>query len=153
MILDTNLKNKASAQYLNFDFNSATLFNGNIILAGDDGLLKHTGDLDGTTKIPAYFEPIETDLGISNPKRLRAIYVSYEAVSALVVTVTSELGESYTDSLPSTSGENKIVELNPWRSLYGRYFTFNIGNSSTGGFFAVEYIEVVPTVLAHRRGV
>lgn len=151
MILDTNLTNNASSQYLNFDFNSATLFNGAILFAGDTGLFKLNGDLDGTAKIPAYFELGETDFGISNPKRLRAIYVSYESVSSLTITVSTEQGNSQTFSLPGTSGENKIEKLIPGRDLFGRYFTFNIGNGTTGGFFAIEYIQVVPNVLSHWR--
>jgi len=153
MILDTNIKNRASSQYLNFDFNSACSFNGSVMVAGSSGLFKLAGDLDDTAKIPAYFEPVETDMGISNPKRLRAIYVSYEAVSALVITVSTELGNSQSFTLPATAGENKIEKLIPNRDLHGRYFTFNIGNGTTGGAFAVEYIQAVPNVLAHRRSI
>lgn len=153
MILDTNLKNRASSQYLNFDFNSACLFNGSILGAGDSGLFKLTGDMDNTVNIPAYFEVCETDLGVSNPKRLRAVYMSYESTTPVVMTISTETPDSVQQTIvfPSTGGENKVKKEIVSRGLHGSYFTFHVGNGSAGGFFAIEYIQIVPISRTHRR--
>lgn len=145
--LCSNLKARcATTQFDNFNFDSAVRFGDTILLAGESGLLKYAGDDDNGQGIAAYFEPVTIDLGISNDKRIRFVYLDVIASGNLTMVVSTDRGLSETITVPISGSGNHSVRVPVSRAVYGRYFTFNIGNGDTGLDFSVNRIEVLPIV-------
>lgn len=150
IVFDTNVKAKsATAQYLNFDYNSMVKFGDDFLCASEDGLFKVSGDSDNGEAITSYFEPGTTDFGISNEKKLRCFYISYEASGNLELTVSTELGFSETISIPASTPGQKARKETVSRSVRGRYFTFQI--KGVGVDFSIDEIKVLPLIIGHGR--
>ena len=146
MILCTNLKNRATTQFTSFDFDSMAKIGNSYMCAGSSGLYILAGDLP---VVSAYFEPVETDFGISNLKRIRSVTLEYYSASALTITVSTEKGLSDTLTFPSSSGKTISRDVTVNRSVYGVYFTFKI---SGFGAFSIESLQVPsPTILPRER--
>lgn len=146
--LDTNLSAKnATTQYLNFNYDSMVKFGNKFLCASDSGLFEVTGSTDDGSGIESYFEPVTMDFGISNEKRLRSVYIGYEAADDLTLLISTELGKSAFYTIPaSTPGQHgkKVVVS---RALRGRYWTFQIYSNSVP--FSVDEIKVLPIVRGH----
>lgn len=148
--LATNLKAGAAAtQFLNFEFNSMVKMGNKFLCAGDAGLFEHTGTMDNGVAITSYFEPITTDFGIASEKKLRSIYLGYEADADLTLTISTDLGYSEIITIPAAAAGQKARKVPVSRSVRGRYFTFQI--KSTGADFSVDEIKVLPIVIGHGR--
>lgn len=147
--LDTNLKAKsATTQYLGFDYNSMVKFGGKFFCASESGLFEVSGSTDNSVAITGYFEPATTDFGISNIKKLRCIYLSYEAVSTLTLTVSTELGFSEVIAVPAAVAGQNAKKIPVSRSVRGRFFTFQIKSVDD---FSIDEIKVLPIIIGHGR--
>lgn len=155
IVFDTNLGfQNATTQYLNFDFDSITKFENKFFCAGSTGLycMKGTTDMfpsDNNTydDLICYFELNDMDFGISQEKRLRAIYFGYESDGDLLVKVSTELSNEESYNLPASTSGQHARKVNINRSLKGRYWTIQIYGSGT--FFAIDHISVLPIVRSH----
>ena len=146
--LSTNLKAKsATTQFVNFEYNSMVKMGNKFLCAGDNGLFEHTGATDNGAAITSYFEPVTTDFGISNEKKLRAVYIGYEAGGNLTLTVSTDLGLSESITIPASTAGQKARKIPISRSVRGRYFTFQI--KSVGVDFSIDHISVLPIVRSH----
>ena len=146
--LDTNLKaNAATTQYVDYAYNSLVKIGGKFFLAGDTGLFEVTGSSAFEETVTAYFEIPTMDFNISNAKRLRAVYIGYEADGNLVLTISTELGLSDVYSIPATSAGQHARRIMISRKLKGRYWTFQI--KGVGIRFSVDEISVLPIVRGH----
>jgi len=146
--LSTNLKaGAATTQFADFAYNSMVKVGGKFFCAGDNGLFEHTGDLDDTKKIESYFEPVTMDFGISSEKRMRCIYLGYESSADFTLTVTTELGQTDTITIPASAPGQQARKIPMSRSVRGRYWTFQI--HSTGVDFSIDHISVLPIVRGH----
>lgn len=86
----TNLKNNASTQYSNFDFQSMAVIHGTILGAGTVGLRKLCcGTDDAGTNIDAYFIPATSNFG-SGKKRSRYVYADMECDGSIQVSLTGD---------------------------------------------------------------
>ena len=154
MVLSTNLKTKATTQFTNFDFDSVVNFKDSILLAGASGLFQYTGETDNGTDVIGYFE-ITTDFGIKQDKRIRFVYMTFEASSDLILTVTTDRShtEAYTVSVDSSGQHSARIAIS--RALYGRFFTFQVKNSPDdesedfSNDFSIDKISVLPIVRSH----
>jgi hypothetical protein len=146
--LNINLKNRATTQYLNYSFNSMVRFGDKVLGANSYGLFNLIGDTDNTVLISAYFSPVMTDFGISNPKRMRYIYLGYEASGNLQVDIQADelTARSYTVVSSKTGQQRKRVVCG--RDGKGRYWTFTFKNVS-GCDFSIDSVQVMPIVLNH----
>ena len=148
--LDTNLKAKsATTQYLSFSYDSMVKSGDRYICASPDGLFEHSGLSDNGTAITSYFEPVTTDFGISNEKKLRSVYLGYEAAGNLTLTVSTELGFTEDIIIPASAAGQKARKVPISRSVRGRYFTFQI--KGVGVDFSVDEIKVLPIIIGHGR--
>lgn len=147
IILDTNtVMHGATGQYSCVDINSMVKFGGKFFCASDSGLFEVTGTQDSGADITSYFETGLMDFGIQNEKRLRFLYVGYEAAGAVTVTITTELGLSDTYTLPATTDLQSGYRITVSRKLRGRYFKFKF----SGAGFAIDHVAVLPIVRGHR---
>ena len=150
IVLDTNLKAKsATTQYLNFNYDSMVRFGERFLCASDNGLFELTGETDSGENITSYFEPVTTDFGISNEKKLRCLYIGYESSGDLTLKVSTDLGFLETIIMPASTVGQKARKIPVSRSVRGRYFTFQI--KSVGVDFSIDEIKVLPIIIGHGR--
>ncbi len=143
--LDINTKNRATTQYTNWPFNSMVRFGGKYLGASNSGLFEIGGSSDNQKPIAAYFEPVRTDFGISNPKRLRFMYFGFESDGDLEVeiTVDEQVVRTYTITARKTGQQR--VRLVIGRDGQGRYWSFRVKNTS-GCDFSIDSVQVLPIV-------
>lgn len=142
MILDTNLKNRATGQYLNFDVNAIVKFDGKYWASGDGGfyLLE---DID--TMKEAYFLTGTMDFGINNDKRLRYVYLSLESTDNLSLTINTEKVAAITFPVTIAGTGQQDVRVSITRNLYGRFWTFKVSGTCD---FSIDEIRVLPIIRA-----
>ncbi|MBA3015328.1 MAG: hypothetical protein KKD63_11040 [Proteobacteria bacterium] len=142
--LSTNLVTRnATTQFVGYDFNSMVNFNGTQIVANDSGLFVLGGNSDEGVDIDAYFQPVLSDFGDAHPKRLRFIYLGFEADGQITVTTSDGLPEEAAESetktiTPRFVGQQR-VRIPVTRALHGRYWSFRIANKN-GADFSVDSI-------------
>ena len=143
--LDTNLKaGFATTQYINFSVNSIVRFNHTTLCATSSGLYQHTD----TESVVGYFE-IVTDFGITNKKKIRFIQISFDSDSDLVVDVSTELDRSQTIVVPVSSSGRQTARVAVNRNIFGRFWTFQIGNMSNGCNFSIDEIKAMLVIMRH----
>ena len=140
MILDTNLKNRATGQYLNFDVNSICKFNQAYWAAGSDGFYKL---VEADTTKEAYFVTATMDFGINNDKRLRYVYLSIESTGNLSLIINTEKVSAKTYSVNISGYGQQDIRIPISRELYGRFWTFKISGTCD---FSIDEIKVLPIV-------
>lgn len=143
--LDTNMKaGFATTQYIDFAINSIIRFNGSTLCATSAGLYEHTN----TNTAEAFFE-ITTDLGVTNEKKIRFIRISFDAADDLLITVSTELDRSQDIIVPVSSSGRHTAEVTVDRNVFGRFWTFQIGNAPNDGNFSIDEIKVLPVIMPH----
>lgn len=148
LTLDTLLKTGATGQYLNFDFNSMCGYNGRYIGANENGLFALEGDSDNGADIDAFLETRTDDMGLDNPKRLRFLYLAYEADGDLAVTVTAEGNGSQTKVFDSTVTGQQRRRKSVTRALKSKDWKIKVANTD-GCDFSLNSIKVLPVILSH----
>ena len=148
-VLDHNLQARATTQYINYDFNSMVKFGDKYLGACSDGIYELDGDTDDGDYIGAYFEPIVTDFGISNPKKVRFLFLGYESEGNLIVTLAANEGseQSYVVDSIKTGQQERRISTN--RNMQGRYITFRVSNV-LGCDFGLDSIDVALIIMPHR---
>jgi len=144
-VLDHALQARATTQYIDYEFNSMVKFGDVYLGASTDGIYELDGDTDDGDAIGAYFEPVVTDFGINNPKKVRFIFLGYEAEGDLIVTLGDNRSQkSFTvDSVVTGQQWRRITGS---RSIRGRYLTFQVSNVD-GCDFGIDSIDVALVVM------
>lgn len=149
--MDTNLKaSRATTQFTNYGFNSYANFNGRQLAASDSGISLLGGESDNGADIEAYFEPVTTDFGDGHPKRLRFLYLGYEADGQIVVTI-AEAGKpakAEAKTIGSKLVGQQRARVPVSRVLSGRYWMFRIGNKN-GSDFAIDSMHCLYLSRSH----
>lgn len=140
----------AVTQYCEYNFNSFCKIGDKHYGATDDGIFELVGDDDNGEDIDAWFELPMSDFGISNVKRLRRIYLGYEATGDLTVKVKDNEDNERTYPLDNITTDKQIGgRITVERDQLGRYWGLRIDNVR-GAYFAIDSIEVVPVVLGRK---
>lgn len=144
--ITVNTDTAVSSQYAGFDFNSACVFNGVVLFAGDSGIVTNTGSLDNATKISSSFQIASTDLGIKHQKKLRRLYITGTFEKKLQVTAIFDDTSTavYTVDCPPTLGETQ-VDLNINSDDRGGLVGLDVANVD-GGDFSIDVIEAIITL-------
>ncbi len=144
-VLDHAILPGATTQYINYDFNSMVRFGDKYLGACDEGIFELDGDTDNGKYIGACFEPITTDFNIESPKKVRFMFLGYEAEGDLLITLSADEGDeqSYTVSSTKTGQQRRRVTAN--RNMRGRYITFKVSNvrGCDFGFDAMDVTLIV----------
>jgi hypothetical protein len=145
------LRNLAVRQYQNFHFNSMAVFNGKYLALGPNGAFElETGDTDAGAPIDAFFEPVLSDWGIENEKRVRFMYVSARSDGKLKLTQIPDNGAAIEEEFtPAREDRQSYSRIPGWRNGRGAYWTFRLSNVD-GSYFEVNKIEVLPIVLGKK---
>lgn len=150
LTLCINLSNLACGQYCNYSFNSFCEIDGKHYGATDDGIFELVGDTDAGEDINAWLELPMSDFGINNVKRLRRIYLGYEATGDLIIKVKDNEDNERSYPLDNIALDKQIGgEVTIERDQLGRYWGLRIDNVR-GAYFAVDSIEVVPVILGRK---
>lgn len=140
----------AVTQYCNYNFNSFCEIGGKYYGATDDGIFEMVGDTDAGEDIDACFELPMSDFGINNVKKLRRIYVGYEATGDLIIKVKDNEDNERSYPLDNIATDKQIGgEVTIERDQLGRYWGERIENVR-GAYFAIDSIEVVPVILGRK---
>lgn len=131
----------AASQFFNHSANSAAVFNGQLLLARDDGLFVSSGDSDGMQTVGEDIVPIQidahvtlpvSDLGYNGEKGPRSIVLSGSFDGAMSVSLASQgrddaVVNTKTYTTPEISGRNgcKLALDSDQRS---RLMQFTISN-------------------------
>lgn len=146
------LERAAPTQYAGYDFNSMAKFGDVYLGAGENGIfVLDSGDRDAGSDIEAFFELATSDWGAAHPKRIRRLYVSYEADGDLMLTVQDDEGRSRNfvlePSFPDSKQHTSRVAIG--RDGRGTYWMVRIDNLN-GSDFSVDRIQVVPVLLGKK---
>ena len=138
----TNLTNRATTQILDLDFDSFCEAWGNPLAAGESGIYDLCCDDESEETISAYFETPVINLGNFEDKRLRFVYIGFEADSELTVSVSVD-GSDYRDYLviPKKTGRQR-VRIPVEKKEHGCYWQFKISNRK-GVFFAIDHLSTL----------
>lgn len=143
------LERTALSQYGNYNFNSMCKFNGAYLGANENGIFTlDSGDLDDTAEIEAFFELVTSDWGIAHQKRIRSIYLGYEADGNLMLTVKDDDDNQREYLIEPNHFGNKqhSTKLFGDRNGKGRYWMARIDNVN-GSDFSVDDIKILPVIL------
>lgn len=154
-----NTENQAVFTYEEWPFKyMATLSDGRMVAAGDEGLFLLGGDTDNGKEINASVTYGVTDLGgyakDDSPiddefiKRVNSVWFGYRSTGDIKVKVTA-LGSPYdeqTYSLASTDGKLTNGRVRPGAGLVARYWRFKLENTSGCRFHIVSsHVEFTPS--------
>lgn len=150
LTLCINLSNMAVTQYCEYNFNSFCKIGDKHYGATDDGIFELVGDDDNGEDIDAWFELPMSDFGISNVKKLRRIYLGYEATGDLIIKVKDNEDNERPYPLDNIALDKQVGgEVTIERDQLGRYWGLRIDNVR-GAYFAIDSIEVVPVILGRK---
>jgi len=149
LCLHCNLGNGAPSQFINYPFKSLCVFNDKILAAGPGGLFTIEGNEDNGGTIEAYAKLPTTDLGMSNQKRLRKMYVGYESDGEVDITVQLDERPGHDFRLSPTSSFQHGAELNGRRDQKGRYLSLTIKNID-GSDFSIDSIDALINILGRK---
>jgi len=144
-VLDYAIQPGGTTQYIDYDMNSMVKFGDTFLGASPDGIYELDGDTDDGDGIGAYFEPVVTDFGINNPKKVRFMFLGYEAEGDLIVTLGDNRSwvSGTVDSVRTGQQWRRITGV---RNVRGRYLTFRISNVN-GCDFGIDSIDVALVVM------
>ncbi len=150
LTLNINLSILAATQFCNYNFNSFCKIGDKYFGASDSGIFELEGDKDNGINIDAFFELPVSDFGIVNVKRIRKLYVGYEAKDDLIATVkdNEDNTRSYTLSYLDYDRQNG-GQVDVGRDGLGRYWQIRIDNTN-GCYFAVDSIDLLLVILGKK---
>jgi len=127
-----------------------TKFGEEYIGANEDGIfILDKADKDGDEDIDARFRSALTDFSALNFKRIRRVYLGYEADGDLEARIGADEKEDQVIEVPtrdeSLKEHGRVFPVG--RDVKGRYFDIEIRNLN-GADFSVDEITLVPIVLS-----
>lgn len=143
-----NRETGASSQYEQYGFNSFFQRADKYYGVADDGIYLLEGDTDAGAPIDALIETGRTNLGYTNEKRVRDVYLGVGSSNELYLKVDVD-NQTYVYSM-RTSGQavkNRPVEVG-W-GVKGDYWDFTLVNPD-GADFNLASISFMPIPLARR---
>ena len=149
--LNLQLHGSRFSQFQGFEFNSMVRFGDKFLGANESGLATIGGSTDNGAAIQAEIELPPHDFGVMNKKRVRFVYLGYEADGDIDINLTFDQNAATTITRRLTplegSGQQQGNREYFSRSAQGRYVTVNIRNVA-GSFFGLNSIEVLPIILS-----
>lgn len=143
--VDTHIKNRASSQYVGYDFNSMVMFNGQAIGANGEGLFTLEGDTDTGEQISAEFEIATTDFGMENEKRLRKAYIGMTCSGEMILRTKNDGINPRDYTVPGKRSGKQGNRVSIGRDGRGRFWSVRLKNKA-GSDFSVWSIKLLPIV-------
>lgn len=143
----------APTQYANYNFDAMCKFGDVYLGCNELGIFTLDGETDNNVHIAALFELLLTDFGIPNQKRIRKVYLGYEASGSLVLEVKDDEDNirRFTVSAALADHRQHGTRVPVGRDGKGRYWAFRLENVE-GCDFSVDSMDVLVTVLGKKSG-
>lgn len=139
--IDTNIYNRAAAQYMGVDFEGYAELLGSKLAVNSDGLFEVCcGDNDDGEDIDLHFAPVMTDFGIANPKRLRWLDIGFEADADFIVEVSADASPAEQYLVKAIVEGQQRARITITRDLRGKYWYIRVRNKY-GSRLSIDYIE------------
>jgi len=151
--LCTELSLLAPTQYSNYNFDSMCKFGDVYLGCNELGIFTLDGETDNNIHIAALFELLLTDFGVPNQKRIRKVYLGYEASGSLVLEIKDDDDNTrrYTVEAALANQRQHGARVPVGRDGKGRYWTFGVENVE-GCDFSLDSMDVLVTVLGKKSG-
>ena len=140
----------AMSRYTGYRFNSVAVIGGRLIAAGDGGLYELAGSNDAGGPIVATLTTGLSDVGDPQQKRVREVFVGYEADGTVAMKVSgtgigAEAGYTYT--LPGkTATDPTANRVKIGRGMRSRFWRFELSNPSGAPMKVAETRVVIDTL-------
>ena len=143
----------APTQYANYSFDAMCKFGDVYLGCNELGIFTLDGDTDNNVHIAAFLELLLTDFGIPNQKRIRKIYLGYEASGSLVLEVRDDDDNARRFTVEAALDDQRQhgVRVPTGRDGKGRYWTFRLENVD-GCDFSVDGMDALVTILGKKSG-
>jgi len=143
----------APTQYSNYNFDAMCKFGDVYLGCNELGVFSLDGDTDSNIHIDAFFELSLTDFGVPNQKRIRKVYLGYEASGSLVLEVKDDDNNvrRFTITAALDNQRQHGVRVPVGRDGKGRYWAFRLENVE-GCDFSVDSMDALITVLSRKSG-
>lgn len=153
LVVVMNLRNTNISQYMNYNFNSITVLNGQYIGANDKGIfVLNESEDDNGDKILSTIRLALTDFGIPLSKRIVSLRIAYEGDGILSFKIVTDEKEEearyYLLTSNRKSGQKEYV-LPIGRDGKGRYWSIEISNEY-GADFSIDSIIAKLAVLSFK---
>jgi hypothetical protein len=137
-----NTKTMSASQYELLTYNSLASISGVVLGASESGIFKLTED----AAVTSYFETKHFDMGTSNAKQLRAVYLTGVFIGSLSITSVIDKVDCETVTIVSESTvTSKTYRKNFSADHRGRFVGLKIANVG-GADFSVDNISVIFSV-------
>lgn len=132
---------KAVTELPEYDFNSIAIIQGKPFAANKQGLYQlNSGTTDSGTNFVSSVIFATTDFNIKNPKRLRYLYIGFDAENSFTVSVMvdNQIWRNYS-VIPSKTGlQQKRIPIG--KDGQGRYWTIKISSNSP---FRIDQLDAL----------
>lgn len=146
-----NTKTLAVTQYVNFNYNSYTFFNGKYIALNKTGIYELGGSDDNSSDIVASLKTGTIDTYGENINRLRDGYVTFRSDGdVLLKAVGDETNERIYTVANSTSDLIHERRIKFQRGIKDRYFSFELSNVS-GSSLDIDKLRIAMEPIRKRR--
>jgi len=144
--LHTNLKNGATTQLTDYNFNSYCKFGDVLLCCNQSGVDK----IDFTGLASSLFETFATNLDWPGNKRKRFIYLSVETEGTIIITPVIDGNDGTPVTFTPNNSGRQYMKMTVNHDLVGGMWGYRVENVD-GCWFAVNEISVLPTYLSKSR--
>jgi hypothetical protein len=134
--------------YDNYNFKTATKFNGKYLFGNDTGLYEYGGTTDAGDPVRAYIETAAFSFGTSNLKQIPAIYLGVATDDTMLLIVRFDGRGELTYKLNKRTDNLQTRKVDIGKGLIGRYFQFELITDADQ--FNMESIDLYPVALKRK---
>ena len=146
-----NTKTLAVTEYVNFNYNSFTFFNGKYLALNKTGIFELGGNDDDGDDIVASLKTGTIDTYGENINRLRDGYVTFRSDGDILLKdVGDETNERTYTIINSTSGLIHERRIKFQRGIKDRYFSFELSNVN-GSSMDIDKLRIAMEPIKKRR--
>lgn len=144
--LQTNLKNGATSQLTDYDFNSYCKFGENFLACNQSGV----DSIGGTGGAESMFETFATNLSWPGKKKNRFIYLSVETEGTIIITPIIDRVDGTPITFTPVSSGNQFMKMSVGINQVGVSWGYRVENVDDC-WFAINEISVLPTYLTKSK--
>ena len=141
-----NMRNGATTEYTNYNFNSFASAGRNYLAASSSGLYELLGDDDAGSDIIAKVKTGFGQFAGSRLSHMKAAYIGMRGAGDFVFRIETTAGDTYNYAVTVASMKTQKIHLG--KGIRARYFAFEL--ESTGQDFDLENIKLVPLIALRR---
>lgn len=143
--LATNLMQKGTSQFDNWNFTSYSVVYGYILATNPEGLFVIGETTDDGEIIPTSIKLKDNDFGLPNSKKFPYLYLVVKAEANFILDISVD-GTSIQVEVPVNVKGIQTIRVPLTRKLRGHMWTISI-KATKGKYFSIFNIKGLPTIL------